>query len=103
MIACDISVNNVLAVVNSRLVGQYVRTDERLRTLGVGLKAWAQARGINDRSRGTVSSFSLVLMLIHFLQRRDPPVLPSLQDIAFSRSLPPEFVNGVDCRYCSSP
>merc|ERR1719384_1624698 len=69
MIACDISVNNVLAVVNSRLVGQYVRTDERLRTLGVGLKAWAQARGINDRSRGTISSFSLVLMLIHFLQR----------------------------------
>lgn len=103
MVACDISVNNVLAVVNSRLLGQYVRLDERLRTLGLCLKAWAQARGINDRSRGTVSSFALVLMLIHFLQHRDPPALPSLQDIAFSRSLPPDFVNGVDCRYCADP
>jgi len=101
MVACDISVNNVLAVVNSRLLGQYVRLDDRVRTLGLCLKAWAQARGINDRSRGTVSSFALVLMLIHFLQRRTPPVLPSLQDIAFSLSLEPDFVNGVDCRYCA--
>lgn len=101
MVSCDISVNNLLAVVNSRLVGHYVRLDERLRTLGLCLKAWAQARDINDRSRGTASSFSLVLMLIHFMQRRSPPALPSLQDIAFSRSMPQKFVNGVDCRYCA--
>lgn len=101
MVTCDISVNNTLAVVNSRLLRRYVRLDDRLRTLGFCLKAWAQARGINDRSRGTISSFSLVLMLIHFLQRRDPPVLPSLQDIAFSRSLPPDYINGIDCRFCS--
>jgi len=40
-------------------------------------------------------------MLIHFLQRRPSPVVPSLQDIAFSRSQPPSFVAGVDCRYCT--
>ncbi|CAE7802523.1 URT1, partial [Symbiodinium microadriaticum] len=101
MVSCDISVNNVLAVVNSRLVGHYVRLDDRVRTLGLCIKAWAAARRINDRSRGTISSFALVLMLIHFLQRRDPPVLPSLQDIAFSQNEKPKFVNGVDCRFCT--
>lgn len=101
MVSCDISVNNVLAVVNSRLVGRYVRLDDRLRTLGLCVKAWAAARGINDRSRGTLSSFSLVLMLIHFLQRREPPILPSLQDLAFSHNEKPRYINGVDCRFCT--
>lgn len=100
-IACDISVNNVLAVVNSLLVGQYVKLDRRLRTLGLCLKTWAQARGINDRSRGTLSSFALTLMLINFLQCRTVPILPSLQDIAWSRNESPKFVAGIDCRYCT--
>lgn len=103
MVSCDISINNILAVVNSRLVGRYVRVDDRLRTLGLCVKAWAAARSINDRSRGTLSSFSLVLMLIHFLQRRDPPILPSLQDIAFSQNEKARYVNGVDCRFCTDP
>eukprot|EP00927_Polykrikos_kofoidii_P005813 TRINITY_DN12314_c0_g1_i1.p1 TRINITY_DN12314_c0_g1~~TRINITY_DN12314_c0_g1_i1.p1 ORF type:complete len:502 (-),score=65.23 TRINITY_DN12314_c0_g1_i1:117-1622(-) len=100
MVACDISVNNVLAVVNSRLLSRYTKMDDRLRVLGLCLKVWAQARGINDRFRGTLSSFALSLMLIHFLQRVTPPALPSLQDIAVTRGQPPVFVVGVDCRYC---
>lgn len=99
-VACDISVNNLLAVVNSKLLGAYVQTDTRLRTLGYSVKWWAKGRNINDRARGTVSSFSLILMLIHFLQRHvDPPVLPSLQDIAIHGQAPPVYIGGVDCRY----
>eukprot|EP00928_Gymnodinium_smaydae_P079982 TRINITY_DN63795_c0_g1_i1.p1 TRINITY_DN63795_c0_g1~~TRINITY_DN63795_c0_g1_i1.p1 ORF type:complete len:470 (-),score=53.26 TRINITY_DN63795_c0_g1_i1:216-1580(-) len=101
MVACDVSVNNILAVANSRLLGAYSALDPRVRVLGLCLKAWAQARGINDRSRGTLSSFAIALMLIHFLQRRSPPILPSLQDIAFSRCHPPALVSGVDCRYAT--
>lgn len=102
-VACDISVNNILAVANSRLLGRYVRFDNRMRTLGFCVKAWASARGINDRSKGTMSSFSLVLMVVNFLQRRDPPILPSFQDIAFSRSMPAVYISGVDTRYCTDP
>lgn len=102
MVACDISVNNLLAVVNSKLLGAYVHTDTRLRTLGYSVKWWAKGRNINDRARGTVSSFSLILMLIHFLQRHaNPPVLPSLQDIAIRQQAPPVYIGGVDCRYTS--
>jgi len=95
----DISVNNDLAVSNSHLVGQYAALDYRVRQLTLVLKMWARARGINDRSRGTVSSFALTLMLIHFLQRRQ--ILPSLQDLAVAREEPEHSVLGVDCRYCT--
>merc|ERR550534_361879 len=99
MLACDISVNNALAIVNSRLLGHYTLIDSRLRTVGIAIKDWAAQRGINDRSVGTLSSFSLVLMLIHLLQRRSVPILPSLQDIAIQRCYSPVFVNGEDCRF----
>ena len=99
MLSCDISVNNVLAIANSRLIGQYVACDKRLLTLGTIVKAWAANRGINDRSRGTLSSFSLILMLVSFMQ--DLSLLPSLQDLAIARGYSPVYVNGVDCRYCT--
>jgi len=102
-LACDVSVNNGLAVANSQLLARYMEVDDRLRVLGLCVKAWAKDRGINDRSRGTLSSFSLVLMLVHFLQRRDPPVLPSLQDLAVARGQAPIYLNGADCRYCDDP
>lgn len=96
---CDISVNNSLAVVNSRLIMQYLRVDDRLRQMAVCVKTWARRRGINERSKGTISSFALVLMLIHFLQRRSPPILPSLQDMAVKDDLMPVIIMGIDCRY----
>lgn len=38
MLATDISVNNTLAVVNSRLIGAYMEIDPRLRPLGIAVK-----------------------------------------------------------------
>jgi DNA polymerase sigma len=67
----------------------------------MALKHWAKLRGINDRSRGTLSSFSLILMLIHFLQKRTPPILPSLQDLALELNEQPSFCQGADVRYIS--
>merc|ERR1712130_1072164 len=80
-----------------------MRVDETLPVLVLCVKAWARRRGINDRSRGTFSSFALTLMLIHFLQRRQPPLLPSLQDLAIARRHPPLYIQGTDCRYSSCP
>lgn len=98
--ACDISINNTLAVANSRLVAQYMAVDARVPVLALAVKAWARCRGINDRSRGTFSSFALTLMLIHFLQHRNVPVLPSLQDVAILLKYPAVFIQGNDCRFC---
>jgi poly(A) RNA polymerase GLD2 len=46
----------------------------------MAVKKWAGSRNINDASHGTLSSYSLVLMIIHYLQcGANPPVLKSLQ------------------------
>jgi poly(A) RNA polymerase GLD2 len=56
--------------------------DWRLRPLAQIVKAWAQHNNINDARNMTISSYSLVLMVIHFLQCAvSPPILPCLHKI----------------------
>jgi len=42
--------------------------DPRVRPLVMFVKHWAKFQNINDASQGTVSSYSLALMVIHYLQ-----------------------------------
>ncbi|ESQ39194.1 hypothetical protein EUTSA_v10001324mg [Eutrema salsugineum] len=78
-ISCDICINNVLAVVNTKLLRDYARIDGRLRQLAFIVKHWAKSRRVNETYQGTLSSYAYVLMCIHFLQQRRPPILPCLQ------------------------
>ncbi|XP_078447773.1 nucleotidyltransferase family protein [Wolffia australiana] len=93
-ISCDICINNILAVVNTKLLRDYSNIDIRLRQLVLIVKHWAKTRGVNDTYRGTLSSYAYVLMCIHFLQMRRPAVLPCLQEMAPTYSV---TVDGVDC------
>lgn len=95
----DISVNNVLAISNSALIGTYVACDERVKAVVMALKLWARARDLNDRSKGTLGSFALSLMVIHFLQTCNPPILVSLQDLALESNQVPKYVSGIDVRF----
>ncbi|CAM6059569.1 unnamed protein product [Sphagnum tenellum] len=80
-ISCDICVNNMLAVVNSKLLHDYSQVDPRLRQLAFLVKHWAKCRQVNETYRGTLSSYAYVLMCIHFLQQRKPAILPCLQEM----------------------
>jgi terminal uridylyltransferase len=42
------------------------------------VKAWAKARGINSAPQGTLNSFGYSVLVLHFLQRVEPPILPVL-------------------------
>ncbi|EDO07034.1 Nucleotidyltransferase domain family protein [Babesia bovis T2Bo] len=95
----DISVNNVLAISNSALIGTYVACDHRVRNLILAIKLWARARDLNDRSKGTLGSFALSIMAIHFLQRCNPPILVSIQDLAIADNEIPRYVSGIDVRF----
>ncbi|KAL3093109.1 hypothetical protein niasHT_022559 [Heterodera trifolii] len=100
----DISVENGLALYNTELLRLYTHFDNRVSPLGFAVKRWAKLYGINDASAGSISSYAYVVMLIHFLQRVDPPVLPFLQNdrkgqliegwnVSFNRQLPEQFSN----------
>lgn len=47
---------------------EYFTVDWRVRPLVLVVKLWAQSQDINDAKNMTISSYSLVLMVIHFLQ-----------------------------------
>ncbi|XP_062090177.1 UTP:RNA uridylyltransferase 1 [Humulus lupulus] len=95
-ISCDICINNVLAVVNTRLLGDYARIDVRLRQLAYIVKHWAKSRGVNETYHGTLSSYAYVLMCIHFLQQRRPAILPCLQGMKTTYSV---TVDNIECAY----
>ncbi|XP_067838753.1 poly(A) RNA polymerase GLD2 [Heptranchias perlo] len=75
----DLNVNNVVGIRNTFLLRSYAYTESRVRPLVLVVKKWARYHGINDASRGTLSSYSLVLMVLHYLQTLPEPVIPSLQ------------------------
>lgn len=57
-ISCDICINNLLAVVNTKLLWDYARIDARLRQLAFIVKHWAKSRGVNETYHGTLSSYA---------------------------------------------
>lgn len=57
-LSCDICINNVLAVVNTKLLYDYARIDIRLRQLAFIVKHWAKSRGVNVTYQGTLSSYA---------------------------------------------
>ncbi|XP_055487641.1 poly(A) RNA polymerase GLD2 isoform X3 [Leucoraja erinacea] len=75
----DLNVNNVVGIRNTFLLRSYASTESRVRPLVLVVKKWAHYHGINDASRGTLNSYSLVLMVLHYLQTLPEPVVPSLQ------------------------
>uniref|UniRef100_A0AAR2J7R4 CCHC-type domain-containing protein n=1 Tax=Pygocentrus nattereri TaxID=42514 RepID=A0AAR2J7R4_PYGNA len=49
---------------------------------------------IGDASRGSLSSYAYILMVLYFLQQREPPVIPVLQEIYDGNSMPQRMVDG---------
>jgi len=97
-LACDMNVNNTLALENTRMVRTYVEIDERVRPLAMIIKYWTRRRIVNDAGEthillissrnviayttlafgGTLSSYTWICLIIAFLQLREPPVVPAL-------------------------
>ncbi|EMC98876.1 hypothetical protein BAUCODRAFT_46923, partial [Baudoinia panamericana UAMH 10762] len=88
-LACDLNVNNPLALENTRMIKTYVQLDDRVRPLAKIIKYWTKRRILNDAAfGGTISSYTWICMIISFLQRRSPPILPSLQKVMDKRKDP---------------
>lgn len=64
----DLNCNNSVGIRNTHLLYCYGRMDWRVRPLVMIVKIWAHWHNINDAKNMTLSSYSLALMVIHFLQ-----------------------------------
>lgn len=47
-LACDMNVNNTLALENTRMIKTYVQIDKRVRPLAMIIKYWTSRRILND-------------------------------------------------------
>ncbi|CAG9861331.1 unnamed protein product [Phyllotreta striolata] len=101
----DLNCNSSVGIKNTQLLYSYSRLDWRVRPLVIIVKIWAQENNINDAKKMTVSSYSWVLMVIHYLQCKHsfvhyegsfrssgnilggvvPPVLPCLHGLLPSK------------------
>ncbi|XP_074524138.1 terminal uridylyltransferase 4 isoform X2 [Halichoeres trimaculatus] len=90
----DISLYNTLAQHNTRMLATYAALDPRVQFLGYTMKVFAKRCDIGDASRGSLSSYAYILMVLYFLQQREPPVIPVLQEIFDGKSVPQRMVDG---------
>ncbi len=73
----DISINNTLALHNTRLLATYAKLDKRVRQLAVCVKHWALHRNLSDAPNGTLSSYGWSVLVINHLISEG--VIPNLQ------------------------
>ncbi|XP_027730740.1 terminal uridylyltransferase 7 isoform X7 [Vombatus ursinus] len=90
----DISLYNTLALHNTKLLAAYSTIDPRVKYLCYTMKVFTKICDIGDASRGSLSSYAYTLMVLYFLQQRNPPVIPVLQEIYEEEKRPEIIVDG---------
>ena len=64
-LACDLNVNNPLALENTRMIKTYVQIDERVRPLAKIIKYWTKRRILNDAGARSHLGWQKARTLIH--------------------------------------
>uniref|UniRef100_A0A914ZBX7 PAP-associated domain-containing protein n=1 Tax=Panagrolaimus superbus TaxID=310955 RepID=A0A914ZBX7_9BILA len=78
----DININNTAGIYNTHLIHHYSRQDDRFPALCLLIKHWALNSGINSAQEGTFNSYSLILLVLHYMQCAcQPPIMPNLQEV----------------------
>ena len=78
----DITVHTMLPFYNTILIRTYSLIDQRFHIMGIYIKYWVKKNKINGSIDKFLSSYALLILIIHFLQSEiDIKVLPNLQKI----------------------
>lgn len=65
-LACDMNVNNTLALENTRMIKTYVQVDPRVRPLAMIVKHWTKQRIVNDAGKLDLQVRLMILGLTTF-------------------------------------
>lgn len=71
-----------IAIKSSELLYIYGCLDSRVRALVFSVRCWARVHGLTNSVPGTwITNFSLTMMVMFFLQKRSPPIIPTLDQL----------------------
>ncbi|XP_030120290.4 poly(A) RNA polymerase, mitochondrial [Taeniopygia guttata] len=100
---CDLSVSNSIATRSSELLYIYGCLDSRVRALVFTVRCWARVHGLTNSAPGTwITNFSLTMMVMFFLQRRSPPIIPTLDQLKeLADEKDKHIIGGYDCSFVS--
>lgn len=65
-LACDMNVNNTLALENTRMIKTYVQIDPRVRPLAMIVKHWTKQRLVNDAGKQDLHERFMIISLTIF-------------------------------------
>uniref|UniRef100_A0A8C6Z1P3 Mitochondrial poly(A) polymerase n=1 Tax=Nothoprocta perdicaria TaxID=30464 RepID=A0A8C6Z1P3_NOTPE len=100
---CDLSVSNSIAIKSSELLYIYGCLDSRVRALVFSIRCWARVHGLTNSVPGAwITNFSLTMMVIFFLQKRSPPIIPTVDQLrALADDEDRHVIGSYDCSFVS--
>ncbi|XP_071103920.1 speckle targeted PIP5K1A-regulated poly(A) polymerase-like [Haliotis cracherodii] len=104
-IKCDLSINNKLALRNTRLLQLCSRIDERVGLLVYTVRYWAKVKEIagNINSGPRLSNYALTFLVVQYLQNLATPILPTTSRLAELAGKEKVVIDGWDCSYLNEP
>lgn len=98
---CDLTANNRVAIKSTELLYLYGELDPRVRYLVFTVRCWARAHGITSSIPGAwITNFSLTVMVLFFLQKRNPPIIPTLDHLKdLAGPADKSMIEGNDCTF----
>ncbi|XP_068603997.1 poly(A) RNA polymerase, mitochondrial [Brachionichthys hirsutus] len=98
---CDLTVSNRVAIKSTELLYLYSGLDPRVRLLVFTVRCWARTHGITSSIPGAwITNFALTLMVLFFLQRRKPAIIPTLDHLKdLAGPSDHSVIDGNDCTF----
>ncbi|KAM6900152.1 poly(A) RNA polymerase, mitochondrial [Xenentodon cancila] len=98
---CDLTANNRVAMKSTELLYLYGELDPRVRSLVFAVRCWARTHSITSSIPGAwITNFSLTVMVLFFLQKRSPPILPTLDHLRdLAGPADKSVIEGNDCTF----